>query len=149
MPAQDPCPRSTSATSATPPICHACSKACGSPTKPLVTPALAALTGGRRLGPPPEAVARDDVATKWIRNSAWTYHHPVGTCAMGLDPAAGAVVDPDARVHGVDGLSVADASILPEIPSANTNIPVIMVAEHVTARRRSPQDAGRAMAGAP
>jgi choline dehydrogenase len=112
-------------------------------------PALAGLTGGRRLGPPPEAVARDDVATEWIRNSAWTYHHPVGTCAMGLDPAAGAVVDPDARVHGVDGLSVVDASILPEIPSANTNIPVIMVAEHVAARRSSPLDAGRAMAGAP
>ena len=67
---------------------------------------------------------------------------------MGLDPAAGAVVDPDARVHGVDGLSVVDASILPEIPSANTNLPVIMVAEHVAARRRSPRGAGRALAGA-
>jgi choline dehydrogenase len=112
-------------------------------------PALAGLTGGRRLGPPPEAIARDDVATEWIRNSAWTYHHPIGTCAMGLDPAAGAVVDPDARVYGVDGLSVADASILPEIPSANTNIPVIMVAEHVAARRRSRRGTRHAMAGAP
>jgi choline dehydrogenase len=111
-------------------------------------PALAGLTGGRRLGPPPEAIARDDVATEWIRNSAWTYHHPIGTCAMGLDPAAGAVVDPDARVYGVDGLSVADASILPEIPSANTNIPVIMVAEHVAARRRSRPGTRHAMAGA-
>ena len=67
---------------------------------------------------------------------------------MGLDPAAGAVVDPDARVHGVDGLSVVDASIVPEIPSANTNIPVIMVAEHVAARRMWRRDARRAMAGA-
>jgi len=112
-------------------------------------PALAGLTGGRRLGPPPEAMARDDVATEWIRNSAWTYHHPIGTCAMGLDPAAGAVVDPDARVYGVDGLSVADASILPEIPSANTNVPVIMVAEHVAARRRSRPGTRHAMAAAP
>jgi choline dehydrogenase-like flavoprotein len=68
---------------------------------------------------------------------------------MGLDPAAGAVVDPDARVYGVDGLSVADASILPEIPSANTNIPVIMVAEHVAARRGSRQGTRHALAGAP
>ena len=111
-------------------------------------PALAGLTGGGRLGPPPRAVARDDAAAEWIRTSAWTYHHPVGTCAMGLDPAAGAVVDPDARVHGVDGLSVVDASIVPEIPSANTNIPVIMVAEHVAARRMSRRDERRAMAGA-
>jgi len=112
-------------------------------------PALASLTGGRRLGPPPGAVATDAAAARWIRNSAWTYHHPVGTCAMGLDPAAGAVVDPDARVYGVEGLSVADASILPEIPSANTNIPVIMVAEHVAARRAQQRAARHAMAGTP
>jgi choline dehydrogenase len=112
-------------------------------------PALAGLTGGRRLGPPPTAVATAAAADRWIRSSAWTYHHPVGTCAMGLDPAAGAVVDPDARVYGVDGLSVADASILPEIPSANTNIPVIMVAEHVAARRAPQRAARHAMAGTP
>ncbi|HEY1343561.1 MAG TPA: GMC oxidoreductase [Streptosporangiaceae bacterium] len=112
-------------------------------------PALAGLTGGRRLGPPPGAVATDAAAARWIRNSAWTYHHPVGTCAMGLDPASGAVVDPDARVYGVEGLSVADASILPEIPSANTNIPVIMVAEHVAARRTPQRAARHALAGTP
>lgn len=112
-------------------------------------PALAGPTGGSRLGPPPGAIATDAGAARWIRNSAWTYHHPVGTCAMGLDPAAGAVVDPDARVYGVDGLSVADASILPEIPSANTNIPVIMVAEHVAARRAPQRAARHAMAGTP
>jgi choline dehydrogenase len=111
-------------------------------------PALAGMTGGRRLGPPPAALATAAAAAGWIRSSAWTYHHPVGTCAMGLDPAAGAVVDPDARVYGVDGLSVADASILPEIPSANTNIPVIMVAEHVAARRTPQRTARHAMAGA-
>jgi len=111
-------------------------------------PALAGLTGGRRLGPPPGTTATDAAAARWIRNSAWTYHHPVGTCAMGLDPAAGAVVDPGARVYGVEGLSVADASVLPEIPSANTNIPVIMVAEHVAARRAPQRAARQALAGA-
>ena len=71
----------------------------------------------------------------WIRAAAMTYHHPVGTCAMGLDPRDGAVVDPDGRVYGVAGLSVVDASVMPELPSANTNIPTIMLAEHLAARR--------------
>jgi choline dehydrogenase len=97
--------------------------------------ALAAITGGQRLGVGADVVASDHDATAWIKNSTWTYHHPVGTCAMGLDPDAGAVVGADARVHGVSGLSVVDASILPEIPSANTNLPTIMAAEQVAARR--------------
>ncbi|HEY6686982.1 MAG TPA: GMC oxidoreductase [Propionibacteriaceae bacterium] len=54
---------------------------------------------------------------------------PVGTCAMGIDPSAGAVVDPPCRVHGVTGLRVIDASIMPDIPSANTHIPTVMIAE--------------------
>jgi len=53
---------------------------------------------------------------------------------MGTDP--GAVVDTSGRVHGVPGLSVVDASIIPGPLSANTNIPTIMAAEHVAARRR-------------
>ena len=97
-------------------------------------PAMA-VSAGRRPGVPAEVVADDNAALDWIRASTWTYHHPVGTCAMGLDPGAGAVVDADGRVYGVEGLSVVDASILPDIPSANTNIPVIMAAEHIAARR--------------
>ena len=58
-------------------------------------------------------------------------HHPVGTCAMG------AVVDAHCRVLGVDGLSVVDASVMPKIPPANTNIPTIMIAEQVVASRRA------------
>jgi choline dehydrogenase-like flavoprotein len=104
---------------------------------------MASLTGGERLGPDRRTVADDDLAAAWIRSATWSYHHPVGTCAMGLDPAAGAVVGPDARVHGVAGLSVVDASILPDIPSANTNLPVIMAAEHVAAARRDAQATGR------
>ncbi|HEY7143378.1 MAG TPA: GMC family oxidoreductase N-terminal domain-containing protein [Streptosporangiaceae bacterium] len=98
-------------------------------------PALAGRTGGNRIGPPGEVIAGDDSARDWIRTAVFSYHHPVGTCAMGLDPAAGAVVDPDGRVYGITGLTVADASILPAIPSANTGIPVIMAAEHLAARR--------------
>lgn len=62
-----------------------------------------------------------------------SYHHPTKTCAMGPDPAQ-AVVDHNGHVHGTDGLVVADASIMPEIPSANTNLPTIMLAEQIAAR---------------
>jgi len=58
-----------------------------------------------------------------------TIFHPVGTCAMGRDPAAGAVVDARLRVHGVAGLRVADASVMPRITSGNTNSPTLMIAE--------------------
>ena len=64
--------------------------------------------------------------------SARTYHHPTGTCAMGPDPAQ-AVVDSSGHVHGMEQLVVADASIMPEIPSANTNLPTIMIAERIAA----------------
>lgn len=71
----------------------------------------------------PDGIARE------LRRSADTEYHPVGTCKMGPagDPAA--VVGPDLRVHGVDGLRVADASIMPTITSGNTNAPTIMIGE--------------------
>ena len=71
-----------------------------------------------------------------------TYHHPAGTCSMGPDPGGGAVVDARGRVHGIEHLHVADASIMPAIPSANTNLPTIMIAERVaswiTAEKHGP-----------
>jgi choline dehydrogenase len=64
-----------------------------------------------------------------ILDSVGTYHHPVGTCRMGPASDKGAVVNSHGNVHGVEGLFVIDASIMPTIPSANTNLSTIMVAE--------------------
>jgi choline dehydrogenase len=65
----------------------------------------------------------------YVRRTAITYHHQVGTCKMGGD--ADAVVDERLRVHGVEGLRVADASIMPAVTSGNTNAPSIMIGERV------------------
>jgi choline dehydrogenase len=90
--------------------------------------AIKELTGGYEFAPGSE----DDLRS-WVQRRTWTYHHPVGTCAMGIDPAAGAVVDSMCRVHGTSGLRVVDASIMPDIPSANTHVPTIMIAERSAA----------------
>ncbi|WP_374950087.1 GMC family oxidoreductase [Mucilaginibacter sp.] len=63
----------------------------------------------------------------FIRDACGTYFHPVGTCAMGSGAAA--VVDNHLRVHGISGLRIADASVMPQITSGNTNAPTIMIAE--------------------
>ncbi len=64
---------------------------------------------------------------EFVRSRAETVYHPIGTCRMGSDAAA--VVDPQLRVHGVDGLRVVDASVMPDLPGGNTNAPTIMIAE--------------------
>lgn len=73
----------------------------------------------------------DRELAKAVKSAAWTYHHASGTCAMGPNPAAGAVVDARGSVHGVEALTVADASIMPVIPSANTHLTTLMVAERI------------------
>jgi choline dehydrogenase len=72
-------------------------------------------------------IQSDDELLDWVRNNAETTYHPVGTCKMGADPMA--VVDDQLRVHGIAGLRVADASIMPTLTSGNTNAPSIMIGE--------------------
>jgi len=98
------------------------------------TAPLADLVEGPELTPGP-SVGDDDAEAiaASIASRVSTYHHPVGTCRMGADPDGGAVVDSRGRVHGIERLHVADASIMPTIPSANTNLPTIMVAERIAA----------------
>jgi choline dehydrogenase-like flavoprotein len=91
----------------------------------LQQPALAALGGkeGRK-----SAAAQTDLEIEqFIRDNADTVYHPVGSCRMGSGPLD--VVDHELRVHGVKGLRVVDASIMPRLVSGNTNAPTIMIAE--------------------
>ena len=88
-------------------------------------PAFAAWRG-RELAPG-DAVESDRELTAWLRAHAMTTFHPAGTCRMGTDPMA--VVDARLAVHGITGLMVADASVMPAIVSGNTNAPTIMIGE--------------------
>ncbi len=88
-------------------------------------PAFASFRGGE-LTPGPDMVSDDDLIA-WLRSSAMTTFHPVGTCKMGTDDQA--VVDAELKVHGIEGLRVADASIMPVITSGNTHAPAVMIGE--------------------
>ena len=76
---------------------------------------------------PGPGVVTDDEIDAYLRRSMELDHHPVGTCAMGINDEA--VVDPQLRVRGIEGLRVADASVFPAPIAGNSNAGVVMVAE--------------------
>lgn len=80
----------------------------------------------REVLPGPDVVDEQDLRD-YVATATSTYYHPVGTCAMGTGPDA--VVDPDLRVYGIDGLRVADASIMPRVVCVNTNAATVMIGE--------------------
>jgi choline dehydrogenase len=82
------------------------------------------------MQPPPE-VEGDEAMLAYIRETGTTVYHPCGTCRMGTDE--GAVVDPSLRVHGLTGLRIADASVMPLVPSSNIQPAVMMIAERAAA----------------
>ena len=91
----------------------------------MTAPAMAPLQV-TEIAPGPSRTTDDEIID-WVKQAAETTYHPVGTCKMGSD--AMAVVDARLRVHGIEGLRVADASIMPTLTSGNTNAPSIMIGE--------------------
>jgi 4-pyridoxate dehydrogenase len=85
----------------------------------------------------------------YIRKSSITVHHPLGTCKMGVASDPLAVVDPELRVFGTEGLRIVDGSVMPDLVGAHINAPIIMIAEKAAdlIRGRQPLDAVR-LAGA-
>ena len=91
----------------------------------MTAPAMAPLQVSE-LAPGADAQSDDEILA-WVRAAGETTYHPVGTCRMGRGGEA--VVDERLRVHGLQGLRIADASIMPIITSGNTNAPAIMIGE--------------------
>lgn len=89
--------------------------------------AAAPFAKNKPRGDAPADDAPDDQWADFVRSHAFMGYHPVGTCRMGSDDDA--VVDPELRLRGIGGLRVVDASVMPVIPTGNTNAPVIMIAE--------------------
>jgi choline dehydrogenase-like flavoprotein len=92
--------------------------------KIMDAPALANIRSGELYS---AGIDSDDAIREELKNRSDTIYHPVGTCKMGID--AMAVVDPQLRVHGLAGLRVVDASIMPTLIGGNTNAPVMMIGE--------------------
>lgn len=99
--------------------------------KILEAPALAKIIK-RRLLPKPGVEADDAALADYVRSTAKTVFHPAGTCKMGPATDRMAVVDETLKVRGVDGLRVADVSIMPTLVSGNTNAPAIMIGERAS-----------------
>jgi 5-(hydroxymethyl)furfural/furfural oxidase len=84
-------------------------------------------------GPTIDDLADESVVKEWISSTVLGHWHATSTCRMGAPDDPGAVTDAAGRVYGLSGLRVCDASIMPMVPSANTNIPTIMVGEKISA----------------
>ncbi|HET6221421.1 MAG TPA: GMC oxidoreductase, partial [Dongiaceae bacterium] len=97
---------------------------------------------GEEIFPGP-AVKSDAEIDAWVRQAIETCYHPVGTCRMGPASDRLAVVDDELRVHGLAGLRVVDASVMPSIVSGNTNAPTIMIAEKASDVIRGRRPLGR------
>jgi choline dehydrogenase len=82
---------------------------------------------GQELMPGPDVGTSDDDLNEFVTNNADSYHHQAGSCRMGMDEMA--VVDPRLRVHGIEGLRVADASVMPAVPSGNCHAGIVMIGE--------------------
>jgi len=91
---------------------------------------------------PGPGVTSDEQFGEFARNAGTNVFHPVGTCKMGTD--AMAVVDPRLKVHGIEGLRVIDASVMPAVTTGNTNAPTIMIGEKGAAMIREDARAGLA-----
>lgn len=98
----------------------------------LTTEPLASLASATEVSP--GRAVSGDTRREMLPRLVRSYHHPVGTCRMGPDGDPDAVVDARGRLHGIDGLVIADASIMPSIPCGNTNLPTLMVAERIADR---------------
>jgi choline dehydrogenase len=81
---------------------------------------------------PPTPQPQGDELPEFVRANGYSLPHVVGTCAMGARPEDGAVVDHLGHVHGTERLTIADASIMPNVPSGFTHIPTIMIAERLS-----------------
>jgi choline dehydrogenase-like flavoprotein len=90
--------------------------------------------------PGPDVTTKEDLAA-YAKRFGKTDYHPVGTCKMGVDEMA--VVDPQCRVRGVDGLRVADSSIMPRLISSNTNAASVMIGEKASDMIRGNRGIGR------
>jgi 5-(hydroxymethyl)furfural/furfural oxidase len=85
-------------------------------------------TGGQRMS---ALLADEHALADFIRANVFGVWHASGTCRMGDANQPDSVTDTQGRVHGAQGLRVVDASLMPRLPSANTNIPTIMIAEKI------------------
>jgi 5-(hydroxymethyl)furfural/furfural oxidase len=98
---------------------------------------VASTTNGvTALSTPVDGLDSNAAIDRWLRANVSDYVHAVGTCRMGARDDPAAVVDTDCRVIGYDGLRVCDASVMPDLPKANTHLTTVAIAERLVERMR-------------